>query len=120
MADKFITRFFYASLEKRTVIDVQAGALLVKRKEVEKDNPRYIAGSEYAEALRKIYVDFDAMGYDVINIVPLITGGSEASITNQGSYLGDVGFSITRGAVAVGKRRGSDEPIPTPPPLPPH
>ncbi len=52
----------------------------------------------YAELLIEAYEKLDADGYDVINVVPITMG--------EIAY-GDIPFSITRGAVLVGKKRGS-------------
>ena len=103
---KFISTWFYASLGK---YDVEKG--LFKKKTEQHHSERYVDFDDYAEKLRQTYEEFDAEGYDVINIVPIAMGQSEASIgqtkelISQSNYLGDVGFSITRGAVVIGKQR---------------
>lgn len=48
----------------------------------------------------------DADGYDVINVIPIAAGYSECCAKSNGDYVGDVGFSITRGAIIVGEKRG--------------
>ena len=55
------------------------------------------------------YNQLDAEGYDVINVVPISMGQSENCKRSDGTYVGDVGFSITRGAVVVGKKRDENE-----------
>lgn len=40
----------------------------------------------------------------MVNIVPIAMGTSEHCKQSNGNYVGDVGFSITRGAVIVGKK----------------
>jgi len=105
MANKFKTAWFWASLGK---FDGQRG-FLVKEK-ITKVSQRHIDLEEYAQSLQNIYEQFDSEGYDVINVVPISMGTSELS-THQsngaGPAISDVGFSITSGAVVVGKRRES-------------
>lgn len=103
---KFISTWFYASLG---TYDVEKG--LFFKKTERQHSERYVNLDEYAERLRKAYEDFDERGYDVIEVTPIVMGQSEASIgktkqlISETSYLGDVGFSITRGAVIIGKKR---------------
>lgn len=61
---------------------------------------------EYAKSLQDAYEQLDADGYDVVNVVPISMGTSEALHHPSVNYRNDVGFGITRGAVVVGKRRG--------------
>lgn len=102
MSGKFISNWFYASLtsQKRP-----AGLFGNKTKEVYSD--RHVDFDEYAALLNKMYEDYDQQGYDVINVVPIAMGQSEQCNQSNGNYVGDVGFSITRGAVVVGKKRDS-------------
>ena len=109
MSKKFTTTWFYASLGK---YDVEKRGLIRKTKETH-DSQRYPDFDDFAQRLENIYSEMDASGYDVINVVPTQMGQSEASIgktkelISETNYLGDVGFSITRGAVVVGKKRES-------------
>lgn len=104
--EKFISSWFWASLGK---YEVDKG--LFKTKKETRYNERTVDFDEYAEKLRQMYTDFDRQGYDVINVIPINMGQSEASIGQtkhlvpQKRYLGDVGFSITRGAVVIGKKK---------------
>jgi hypothetical protein len=106
MSDKFISTWFYASLGK---YDVETGVF--KKKTEQHHSERYVDFQEFSDRLRKTYEEYDAEGYDVVNVVPIQMGQSEASIgktkevISQSNYLGDVGFSITRGAVIIGKKR---------------
>ncbi|WP_200904664.1 hypothetical protein [Pseudomonas trivialis] len=59
----------------------------------------------FAQRLEDTYNSFDEKGYDVVNVVPVVMGTSDQCSTTKGDYIGDVGFSITRGALVVGKRR---------------
>lgn len=60
--------------------------------------------AKFSQQLENIYNDFDGKGYDVVNIVPIAMGTSEHGKQSNENYVGDVGFSITRGAVIVGKK----------------
>ena len=105
---KFKSMWFYASLG---TYDVEKG-LFVKRKE-KHHSERYVDFDEYAERLRNAYETFDSEGYEVINVTPINMGQSEQSIAktkelfSQSNYVGDVGFSITRGAVLIAKKKTS-------------
>ena len=73
------------------------------------ESPRTADYQSFADSIEKIYNDMDAEGYDVHQIIPLAIGASEpmhARLSNgQDNYLGEVGLSVTRGAVVVGKLR---------------
>ncbi|MDD2685692.1 MAG: hypothetical protein PHY62_06000 [Gallionella sp.] len=101
MAGKFVSRWFYAGLGK---YEVEVSAGLLKTKTEERASQRYVDFDGYAEQLTKIYEELDSDGYDVINIVPISMGQSE-EMRSKAAYLGEVGFSITRGAVVIGKKR---------------
>ncbi|EIH6034293.1 hypothetical protein BL632_005192, partial [Escherichia coli] len=60
---------------------------------------------DYAAKLAESYNKLDSAGYDVINIVPINIGSSDQCFQDNKNYVGDVGYSITRGAVVVGKLR---------------
>jgi len=100
MADKFRTTWFYSSLDTYTK---KVG--LLKNKEEQVYTERNVDFEEFASTLKQKYEEFDADGYDIINIVPIAMGQSEQCLQTTGNYVGDVGFSITRGAVIVGKLR---------------
>ncbi len=103
---KFISKWFYSSLG---TYEVEKGIL--KKKKEEYYSQRYVNFDEYANSLREIYEEFDNDGYDIVNVTPIQMGQSEASVgqtaelISKKQYLGDVGFSITRGAVVIGKKR---------------
>lgn len=100
---KYRTQWFSASLEK-----VAGKPLPFGRQESDRVNPRRIDLDEFAERLRALYETFDEEGYDVINVVPIAAGESAdvhaATAAHSDAYSGAT-FSITRGAVVVGKRR---------------
>jgi hypothetical protein len=98
---KFKAKGFWASFGKYTVDE---GFLLKTR--AEKESHRWVDIGDYAQKLQNAYEQLDAEGYDVISVVPISVGTSEQSIAGGGAYLGDAGFSPTRGAVVVGKKRG--------------
>ncbi|WP_296268342.1 hypothetical protein ACSMEV_15145 [Pseudomonas sp. MLB6B] len=100
MSGKFISRWFYASLTSETK---PAGLFGNKTKEVY--SSRHVNFDEYANLLRDMYEAYDAEGYDVVNVVPVSMGQTEQCLQSNGNYVGDVGFSITRGAVVIGKKR---------------
>ena len=100
MSGKFATRWFWSAL---TQYDEEQGLLF--KKTIKKDNPRFADISDYATKIKEAYETLDSQGYDVINVIPMSMGVIEPSIARSGNYLGDAGFSITRGAVVVGKKR---------------
>lgn len=108
MSKKFETQWFYAALETRK--EVRSSGFLGLKKEVIDVHEAKVANlDQFSEQLELIYNGFDERGYDVVNVVPISIGSSEScySTLNNGSrnYLGETGYSITRGAVVVGKRR---------------
>ncbi|EOX4464703.1 hypothetical protein ACJ5M5_004641 [Vibrio alginolyticus] len=108
MSKKFETTWFYASLETRKE-SKPSGFLGLKRELVDTPEARVANLDEFSEQLENIYNEFDNRGYNVVNVVPISIGGSEpchATMSNgKTNYLGETGFSITRSAVVVGKRR---------------
>lgn len=108
MSKKFETQWFYAALDTRTEVQ-STGFLGLKREVVKIPEARVANLDQFSEELANIYNGFDEKGYDVVNVVPISIGSSESchSKLNNGqtNYLGETGFSITRGAVVVGKRR---------------
>lgn len=66
---------------------------------------RRVNFEEFSNSLEEKYNEYDAEGYDVVNVIPISMGQSESCTQRDGTYVGDVGFSITRGAVVVGKKR---------------
>lgn len=102
MTNKFIADWFYAALgtfKKEEGIIFKETNTYYTQRQVNFDN--------FAEQLAQKYEEFDRQGYDVVNVVPISMGQSEQCTQSNGTYVGDVGFSITRGAVVVGKRRQS-------------
>jgi hypothetical protein len=100
MSDKFRTTWFWAGLGK---FDVEKGFLFKQR--VKEVSNRNVDFDDYARSLQTAYEQLDSDGYDVVNVVPISMGTSETCKQSNGTYVGDVGFSITRGAVVVGKKR---------------
>ncbi|MFZ4537861.1 hypothetical protein [Propionivibrio sp.] len=103
MANKFKTTWFWTSLG---TFDGQKGFFI--KEKVARVSQRYIDLNEFSQNLQDVYEQLDSAGYDVINVVPISMGTSELCTRQSdgnGSSVGDVGFSITRGAVVVGKRR---------------
>ncbi|KKA43634.1 hypothetical protein [Salinivibrio sp. KP-1] len=108
MSKKFETTWFYASLETRKEIK-PSGFLGLKSELIDTPEAKVANLDEFSEQLENIYNTFNDRGYDVVNVVPISMGGSEpchAKMSNgQKNYLGETGYSITRGAIVVGKRR---------------
>ncbi|MDQ1762410.1 hypothetical protein DAI43_18300 [Achromobacter xylosoxidans] len=106
---KFITRWFYASVGHYDNVTTEGFFWNRKPKIEQVAEPKTANYEQFAEELAKIYNQFDEQGYDVVNVVPLAIGASEpvhAVMSGGGrNYLGDTGFSVTRGAIVVGKRR---------------
>lgn len=93
MSGKFTSAWFFAEFESYD--------------EGRKQSQRSVNYVDYTSRLQAIYESFDNEGYDVIQVVPVSGGTSEQCANRRGDYLGDVGFSITRGAVVIGRRRES-------------
>ncbi|WP_417499144.1 hypothetical protein [Methylophaga sp.] len=100
MSGKFKTSWFYASLD---TYKKDVGIIRVKKEEFY--TQRNVNFDKFAELLQEKYEELDADGYEVVNVVPISMGQSESCTQKNGNYVGDVGFSITRGAVVVGKKK---------------
>lgn len=94
---KFATRWFFSGLG-----DFEQKGLFGSKI---RESQRWIDFDDYAKRLAAVYTDLDDSGYDVVNVVPIAMGQSEPCAQIAGTYVGDVGFSITRGAVVIGRRR---------------
>lgn len=90
MTERFITKWFWSGLGTNKTPN---------------DSQRFVDCHDYSQRLQAVYNELDSIGYDVINVVPIVTGQSDQVFAAGGVYLGDIGFSITRGAVVVGQRR---------------
>ncbi|PSJ23588.1 hypothetical protein CVH10_01640 [Halomonas sp. ND22Bw] len=93
MADRFVTSWFLAPL-KQSDAPLRKGLARVTGGEAY-DNS-LVDMDEYADMLADQYNELDKEGYDVVNVVP-IESGQQVGAT--------LGYSITQGAVVVGKRR---------------
>lgn len=106
---KFITTWFYAAIG--TVKETRRAGFFGTRMETsEVQNPRLADYDSFAALLEDAYNSFDQQGYDVVNIVPLVLGNEDdvhAVLKDSGrpTFVGKVGYSVTRGAVVVGKLR---------------
>lgn len=92
MASKFVSSWFCVSLEKHqdTFLSFPTGRVQIRAK-----------CGEFADALRTLYENFDAQGYDVVSVVPLSVGYAESCEPKDQT----VSFSVTSGTVVVGKLR---------------
>lgn len=106
---KYATKWFYAPVGKYTDVETTGWFWNKKSKVVKKDAPRTADYQAFADSLEAVYNDLDAEGYDVHQVLPLEIGASEpihaVLKNNDPTYLGEVGFSVTRGAIVVGKLR---------------
>lgn len=102
--NKFSTKWFYVPCESETEI---RQSWFGKAKEIKHYDARTPDVQAFADRVQDAYNAFDDEGYDVINVIPLNVGSSEHCNQSNGNYVGDVGFTPTRGAVIVGKRRDS-------------
>ena len=93
--EKFISTWFKSALEKETHNQGFLGG------EKESYVPTDVNLDDYSESLLSIYQEYDKAGYEVIEVVPITTGQSESS--NRGKRGDDLTYSITRGAVVIGK-----------------
>jgi hypothetical protein len=103
MSEKFKTTWFYASLDT-----YKKDTGIIRTKMEEFYTQRNVSLEEFSNLLAEKYNELDQQGYDVVNVVPISTGQSESCKQSNGNYVGDVGFSITRGAVVVGKKRDTE------------
>ena len=62
---------------------------------------------DYGKLLIERYERLDQAGYDVIQIVPINAPQWWQSTARNGTYVGDATFSVTQGAVIVGKARSA-------------
>lgn len=100
MAKKFVATWFYAPLSTHSK---EEG--LIFKEVVKYSNNRLVDLDQFSHLIAEKYEELDENGYDVVNVIPIAMGQSENCTQSDGNYVGDVGFSITRGAVVVGKRR---------------
>lgn len=63
-------------------------------------DPHFVAAENLADAIANVCNELDALGYDVISILPTIRGESKA--TSHSGY----GYSVTDGVVITGKLVG--------------
>lgn len=110
MPKKFETQWFYSGLDTRKETR-QGGLLGMRKEEVEVYEARLPNLDQFSQQLEAIYNEFDARGLDVVNVVPISLGSTEpchSEIKGKKNYLGETAFSVTRGAVVVGKRRDQE------------
>ena len=62
---------------------------------------------DFGKLLIEKYERLDQAGYDVIQVVPINAPQWWQCTTRNGNYVGDATFSITQGAVIVGKARSA-------------
>jgi hypothetical protein len=101
MSDKFITRYFWAALSK---IEYEEKHFLGKETK-QKEAQNFVDLNDYSNQLMKIYEELDGLNYDVVNVLPITSGQSEVQLNNAGSVFCFQDYSITRGAIVIGKKR---------------
>ncbi len=57
----------------------------------------------YAQMVEDCCNHLDDEGYDVFSIIPVNTGHRDAIKVGKNQYAADIGYSVTQGAVVVGK-----------------
>ncbi len=84
-----------------------------KHKKVKTTEPRIANYDQLSQSIEDAHNELDVEGYDVTHIIPLNIGSSESQHPSyfQGSTvdLGDIGFSVTRGVIVVGKLRQTSD-----------
>ena len=70
------------------------------------DDPHQADISELATLIETACNTLHEEGYDVISILPSVSGHSEKGVMSQGGY--GFGFSITDGAVITARRRTTE------------
>ena len=112
MKKKFVTDWFYSPVEKYSEKKIKGFWFWKSVVTVITQIPQTGDYDHYCERLEDIYNKFDSEGYDVVNILPLDLGSSEpnhAILNDSGkkTYLGETSYSVTRGAVVIGKLRAA-------------
>lgn len=105
---KFITTWFYAPVGHFDDVATSGFFWNRTRTPVKVPSHRTADYDAFATQLEEIYNQFDSDGYDVHEVLPLNIGATESvysKIKGNDNYVGETGFSVTRGAVVVGKRR---------------
>jgi hypothetical protein len=105
---KFITTWFYAPVGHFDDVATSGFFWNKKRTPVKTPSQRTADYDAFAKQLEEIYNQFDSDGYDVHEVLPLNIGATESvhsKIGGKDNYVGETGFSVTRGAVVVGKLR---------------
>ncbi|MEA1647836.1 hypothetical protein UAJ10_02225 [Nitrospirillum sp. BR 11164] len=101
MDKKFKSRWFFSGLGQGVV--TKHGFFGAKN--VDAAAPYLPDFQSMADSLCEIISGFDEDGYDIHTVLPIQVGTSEPSITKNNSYLGDYSYSLTRGAIVIGKKR---------------
>lgn len=70
------------------------------------DDPHHADLAELATLIETACNALHEEGYDIISILPSVSGHSEKGVMSQGGY--GFGFSITDGAVITARRRATD------------
>lgn len=71
------------------------------------DDPHHADLAELSTLIEAACNSLHEDGYDIISILPSVSGHSEKGVMSQGGY--GFGFSITDGAVITARLRSTDE-----------
>ena len=105
---KFITTWFYAPVGNYEDVATSGFFWNKQTTTVKRPSNRTADYDAFAKQLEEIYNQFDSDGYDVHEVLPLNIGATESvhsKVQGRDNYVGEAGFSVTRGAVVVGKLR---------------
>lgn len=71
------------------------------------DDPHHADLAELSTLIEAACNSLHEEGYDIISVLPSVSGHSEKGVMSQGGY--GFGFSITDGAVITARLRSTDE-----------
>lgn len=99
---KFTTRWFYTSCQSRKEYKHTWFSGIKEKETFTATTPDV---QDLAECIERAYNELDQDGYDVVEVIPLNIGSAEPCSQQNGTYVGHVGYSTTRGVIVVGRLR---------------
>ncbi len=100
---KFLSAWILAPFE---TVEFTDGVVFKKQKVFEAT--RQVDLQEFADKLITAYERLDEEGYNPISVIPVNTGSMEFT-TSGGNPVGEVGYSVTRGAVVMGQLKSESD-----------